>query len=121
MSQLTGAVNLPFRRDLAGTGDPDPTRPPVANTSSEPVGWFDCQFTSLPLFPEVTGQSVNKLMHFSGGEGDVLARQMDCYLDLLPPAAMVFCEPDGGFQRGELHRRCIGGPELHAAVRRTVI
>ncbi|KAF5887213.1 hypothetical protein FY112_04045 [Rhizobium sp. PEPV16] len=76
---------------------------------------------SLPFFPEVTWQSVNKLMHFSGGEYDVLARQMDRYLNLFPPAAMVFCEPDGGFQRGELHGRCVGGPELHAAVRRTVI
>ena len=82
---------------------------------------FDGPSIPLPFFPEITWQSVNELMHFSGSERDVLARQMDCYLNLFPPAAMVFCEPDGGFQRCELHGRCVGGPELHAAVRRTVI
>lgn len=29
-------------------------------------------------------------MHFSGSEHDVLARQVDCYLNLFPPAAMLF-------------------------------
>ncbi|AXA37888.1 hypothetical protein DLJ82_0268 [Rhizobium leguminosarum] len=100
---------------MKGTGEADPD----AGLASRFL--FDCQSTPLPFFPEVTWQSVNELMHFSGGEYDVLARQMDSYLNLFPPAAMVFCEPDGGFQRRELHGRCVGGPELHAAVRRTVI
>ncbi|MGZ2501888.1 hypothetical protein ACVINI_002370 [Rhizobium beringeri] len=100
---------------MKGTSEADPD----ADLASRFL--FDCQSTPLPFFPEVTWQSVNELMHFSGGEYDVLARQMDSYLNLFPPAAMVFCEPDGGFQRRELHGRCVGGPELHAAVCRTVI
>jgi len=48
---------------------------------------FDGPSIPLPFFPEITWQSVNELMHFSGSERDVLARQMDCYLisSHLPP------------------------------------
>nr|WP_153365786.1 hypothetical protein [Rhizobium sp. ICMP 5592] len=73
------------------------------------------------LLPAAIPQCIDQSVHLLGRVNDIFAGQMHGDFDFLPSTAVIFCIANGGFEGIEFNCGSVSNPELHGALRFTIV